>query len=97
VQSQFAGIGVFADPEVQKALKLTDEQKTAMKKIADEARKELEGLGGLKPENFLKARAIQKQSFEKAVTLLTEDQKKAWKDLLGKPFELKLDIPRPPQ
>ena len=38
---------------------------------------------------------LRKEANDKATALLTEDQKKSWKDLTGEPFEYKPEPPRP--
>ena len=36
---------------------------------------------------------LRKQATEKAVAVLTDEQKKSWKDLIGEPFEVKFEPP----
>jgi hypothetical protein len=38
--------------------------------------------------------ALRKETMETATAVLTDDQKKAWKDLTGEPFEVKREPPR---
>jgi len=100
IENQQAGIGVFQKEDVQKALKLTDEQKDKIKEINDELRKELTDLGGGRggrggfggfggdPETQRKRQALQKDAMTAAQKVLKDDQKTALKDLTGEPFEL---------
>ena len=84
------------DEEVQKELKLTDEQKTKLKDLAEaQTKAQAELFQGGRPaagagqELAQKRQAMTKEYGEKAQAILTEDQKKAWKDLTGAPFELR--------
>jgi hypothetical protein len=100
IRYQVMGVAAFNDEEVQKELKLTDEQKTKFKDLAEEERTKLRelmpqrGQGGAGGGNFQeimqKRQAMTKEYNEKAQAVLTEDQKKAWKDLTGDPFELRM-------
>jgi len=99
IHYQVMGIAAFNNEDVQKELKLTDEQKTKFKDLAEEERTKLRelmpqrGAGGAGGGNFQeimqKRQAMTKEYNEKAQAVLTEDQKKAWKDLTGAPFELR--------
>ena len=80
------------DPDVQAALKLTDDQKEKIKTIRADTRKAITDLG---QGNAEKRAELQKKSGEDVVALLTDDQKKAWKDLVGPEF--KGEIGRRPQ
>jgi Spy/CpxP family protein refolding chaperone len=96
IERQQAGIAMFADEEVQEKVKLTDEQKEKIKGIADEARKDGEDLrktanAGNFAEIMKKGQALRKEATEKALATLTDAQKKTVKELLGEPFELKME------
>jgi Spy/CpxP family protein refolding chaperone len=107
---QDRGTQAFNDEEVQKALKLTDEQKEKIKTINEDAAKERQqlfprggggggaGAGRRDPGAFEEMRkkmaAMNKETMEKVTAVLTDDQKKAWKDLIGEPFEVKRAFPR---
>jgi Spy/CpxP family protein refolding chaperone len=103
------GAQAFNDEEVQKTLNLTDEQKDKIKTINEDASKEMRELfprrggaggGGARPdpaafeEMRKKMAALNKETMEKATAVLTDDQKKAWKDLVGAPFEIKFEPPQ---
>jgi Spy/CpxP family protein refolding chaperone len=94
-QSRFMGAGVLLSPDVEKGIKLTDEQKGKIKTIVDDAAKEVKDLresgGQPGPEFFQKIQAVNKEGMEKASATLTEDQKKAWKEMLGAAFEIKIE------
>jgi hypothetical protein len=101
IQLQTAGLRAFSQADVQTALKLNDDQKAKIKTITDDANKEMAefrpmrgagggGGGGARPnpENLAKIQAIQKGAAEKVQGVLTDDQKKTWKDMTGEPFQL---------
>lgn len=99
------GIGLFSDAEYAKALKVTDDQKTKAKEIQTELNKDLRELGGGRPggggrpmapskETLEKMATLRKEAKEKAMALLTDDQKKVYKDMAGEPFEVKQEAGR---
>lgn len=99
IEIQVAGPNAFGMPRVQEALKLTDEQKEKVRGISQETREAMTGLreefqndreGAMK-----KMAEVRKGAAEKAMALLTEDQKKDWKELTGEPFDYKPEPPRP--
>jgi hypothetical protein len=81
--------------DVQTALKLDDKQKEKVKVIEDDfakARRELtQGGGGA--DNREKMQELRKKTNDDLNAVLTDDQKKAWKDLQGPEF--KGEIPPP--
>jgi Spy/CpxP family protein refolding chaperone len=91
IELQQEGVVAFADPEVAKKLKLSDEQKSKLKTIADDSRKEMTDLfgQGQGQEARTKMAEIRKAANEKAVGVLNDDQKKEWKEMTGAPFEVK--------
>ncbi len=99
LRSSFGGVAVFLDPRVEEALKLTDKQKDDLRTMADDARKEvreiIQGAGQDRQAARQKVRDLQKEKVANAEALLTADQKKAWKDLLGDPVEIRLGGRRP--
>jgi hypothetical protein len=86
---------------VQKALKLTGEQKEKLQKIAQESSQKLRELlpklreqaqaGGDRQEVMKKLAELRKEPVTKAVGVLTDDQKKTWKEMTGAPFEYQFD------
>ena len=91
----------FSDADIQTALKFSDAQKDSIKKISEEARKSVEE----KTKDLDRRRdfqkineirqAVDKESKEKINATLTSDQKKAWKEMVGEPFEVKFEFRRP--
>ncbi len=89
---------VFSDSEVNKVLKLTDEQKNMIKKIGEDAAEERPASLQVTPrsnydEALKKYVNRRKATREKAVAVLTPEQKKAWQELTGEPLEIKLERP----
>jgi len=96
VSLQQAGAAALADdPKVAEELKLTDEQKAKVRDLLmqqfDAVRQAFQGGAGAAA--FDKADALRKETNEKAVALLTDEQKTRWKNLVG--AELKLQPFRP--
>lgn len=80
--------------EVQSKMKLTDEQKAKLNDLGEDLqsqRRELfqAGQGGDRQEMMTKMQALQKETAEKVMAMMTEDQKTAWKELTGEPFEIR--------
>jgi Spy/CpxP family protein refolding chaperone len=93
VQTQ--GVRAFSDETVQKELKLTDDQKDKIKTINDDMRQEMQSIfsgGGDREENRKKMQTLQKETMEKVSAVLTDDQKKTWKEMTGEPFEVKFEF-----
>lgn len=106
------GPRAFNSEEVQKALKLTDEQKDKIKTINEDAAKDMQALrpqGGRRgaggggggaadatafKEMMTKMAALNKETMDKISSVLTDDQKKGWKDMTGAPFEIKFEPPQ---
>ena len=96
IERQQAPLQALADPEVQGKLNLDDAQKTKIAAMHDALQKEQRGAfrGGDQAdrrERMEKVQAARKEANDKAVALLTDEQKSTWKDLIGAPFELKRD------
>jgi len=102
IHVQQEGLAAFTqDGDVQKALKLTDEQKDKIKAINDDLAKEMReafgggggggggrGRGG-NPEMLQKIQSLRKEALQNAVKVLNDEQKKTYKDLTGESFEVK--------
>jgi hypothetical protein len=91
------GVGVFMQSDVDKALKLTDKQKEDLKPMIEDLRKKQQDAIKSDPAALFKKRAaVNKESVDAEVKMLTDDQKKTWKDLVGEPFEFKVQLPGAP-
>jgi hypothetical protein len=117
IELQQMGAQAFARAEVEKALNLTDDQKSKIKTINDDAQKEMRELfqaggggggqgqagrqgrggqgGGGQGANREKIDSLRKETMEKVQSVLTEDQKKSWKELTGTPFHMQMPERRP--
>jgi Spy/CpxP family protein refolding chaperone len=94
IRRQQEGVAMFTNADVEKALKLTDDQKTKLKAINDDyakERRELFAGGKPGPDAQAKMQALRKDAMSNATKALTDDQKKTLKDLTGEPFEIKFD------
>ncbi len=98
VRSPFGGgVSVFLDEQVAKQLKLTDKQKDDLKTMAEDENKErreiFQNANGNFQEAGQKMREMAKEKMDNAEALLTADQKKTWKDMLGDPVEIRFGPP----
>jgi Spy/CpxP family protein refolding chaperone len=104
IEVQMAGIRAFSLPEVQKALSLTDKQKTDAKAAIDAVQKDtremMQGVDFTDREKMQETRkkieAMTKEAFDKLTGTLSADQKKTWAELTGAKFEFKPDPFRRP-
>src|SRR5262249_22110823 len=99
VSYQLAGGGGFTDPEVVKALQITDAQKAEIQKINQATAEQMRDLfqgGPPDDEARKKIQEMRKAATEKIVNLLTAEQKTQWKELQGEPFkgEIRFGPPR---
>jgi Spy/CpxP family protein refolding chaperone len=91
---QRAGVNTFTTPRIVKALKLTDDQKVKIREIEEELGKSLretvpDDQKRLGDASEMVAE-LRKLANEKALDVLTDAQRKAWLELTGKPFVVKL-------
>jgi hypothetical protein len=96
IELQQVGAQAFARPDVQKALNLTADQQEKIKTISDDAAKEMRQLfqqnrgnqGGNQQGQPNRLASLRKETMDKVQAVLTDDQKKAWKDMTGDSFEV---------
>jgi Spy/CpxP family protein refolding chaperone len=101
ISRQVAGPQAFNQPDVQKALKLTDKQKDEVKEIAGEltkgAREIMDNARGGGREKMVEAQKkiakLRKEAVAKITKTFNADQKEAWKELTGKPVDVQLGDP----
>jgi hypothetical protein len=100
---RFMGPAVYADADIQKDLKLTDEQKDKIKTINADLNKEREELFkdvGMDQEKrreaFQKMQGLNKEASDKITKVLTTEQKKTFEELKGEEFKFP-ERPRPPR
>jgi len=107
IDFQRQGLAAFATDDAQKALKITDEQKKAIKEMAggyqkatQELRKEVmagaQGRGTPEQQaDIAKGTAkLTEETMAKLMTSMTDEQKKAHKELVGEKFDLAKLQPR---
>jgi hypothetical protein len=100
IQLQVQGVNAFNNADVQKALSLTDDQKEDVKKLIEETGQKVrelfqdaQGDQDKIREMRTKIAAMTKENMEKVTKSLKPEQQKALKELLGAPFELKIERP----
>ena len=90
IDRQRMGLGAFTNKDVVGELKMSDDQKDKVKTINEELRKDSQELftGGGGQDNLKKWTALREEAMDKAVELLTADQRKHWKEMTGEKFDL---------
>ena len=92
IQLQVNGVlGAFNNEETAKALKVTDEQKEKVKEIGAAMMKDMQEMRQAGGFDAAKATALRKEAGDKAMEVLTSEQKKTWEEMTGKPFDYKPD------
>ena len=98
IQLQVQGPRVFMDAEVQKTLSLTDDQKQDIQKANQESFAKIremfqdaQGDQEKMREMRTKITAMNKENMEKLTKSLKPEQQEKLKELLGKPFEIKIE------
>jgi serine/threonine protein kinase len=87
---QLHGARAWSDPEVAKALELTDEQKRKIQTTLEEARRAMPGppgIGGPPPKSGRGPDDSWKATNLQLAGVLTSDQEKRWSEMIGKRFE----------
>lgn len=94
INLQVLGVQAFADGGVQKALKISDDQKPKLRSIIETCNHDVQETVAEARGNFdatnKKVSALRKEAMDKAASVLTSDQAATWKRLTGAPFELDL-------
>ncbi len=94
ISLQVHGLQAFANSTVAEQLKLTNDQKSKIREIVEVTRSSFAGAINKdaseqeRTDARNKRAATQKQNMAKVQGLLTDDQKKAWKELTGEPIEI---------
>jgi putative heme-binding domain-containing protein len=89
ISYQQQGPAAFNDPDVAKALQLSDAQRKDIQKVNDSANSEIAKLfegGPPDDDGRKKADDLRKAAADKIMKRLTSAQAAQWKELLGKPF-----------
>ncbi len=89
----------FTTPQVQEALKLTEEQTSKIKGLIHDFDKMSADITTADPDNLHKGRdwieRLRAEEIKNVFAVLTDDQPQAWKEMTGKPFEFKVERRRP--
>ena len=96
IELQQRGNIAFKDTAVQKQLKVTDDQAKNIGSLLEDSAKEsaelFKGLKGGGAEAFKgireKQENIRKETRDKIFTVLTKDQRSAWREMIGEEFKL---------
>jgi hypothetical protein len=93
IQLLHLGLMAFTEPDVRSKLKLTDAQVGRIGRINADSQSQrralAQGAGGNRGDMQKKAATIGKEGMDKALAVLSADQKQAWKDMTGEPFEVR--------
>jgi hypothetical protein len=100
-QRERTGPALFADEEIQKQLKLTDEQKEAIKTLLKETQDKIrEETKDLDRQDFRKRfeimQKVNTEAMGKVAAKLTKEQKETWTKMKGEKFEIKFERPGRP-
>ncbi len=97
IQLQQNGIRALSDPEVEAALQLNDDQKNKINAIDRQLHQEFSDMPRIGLWNFRAyaktAVSLRKEAMAKVVSVLNDEQKKAWKELTGEPVEIRYQMP----
>ena len=92
ISLQQRGSSAFKDAKVQKELNITDDQAKNIDTVLDDARKEMaeafKGAGGDFGGMREKLQNLRTETDEKVLGVLSSEQRKAWKQLVGEEFKL---------
>ena len=101
IELQQRGTTAFSEAKIQDALTMTNEQRESVKTILDDSKKEMAevfkgggGKGGFGGggANAEKLDGMRKEAQDKINGVLTADQRKAWRAMLGDTF--KIEVPQ---
>ena len=91
ISLQQSGIQAFADPQVQKELGLSPEQQKQVRAIMEATQKEYLKIRQTTQEDFegskKKDHELRERTMKQAEAVLTDAQRKAWRQMLGAPFD----------
>jgi hypothetical protein len=96
ISCQTRGAMAFSDPEIAKKLNITDAQKEEIKTISEESMAAMREIGqGFQDDRegtMKKMAEHRKETLGKIVAKLNDEQQKTWKEMIGAPFELKMEF-----
>jgi len=90
LQYQYGGFGTFNDPDVQKRLNLTDEQRNNLRQLNDWSSQQMQDINRLGATDAQKATQLhgdyQRQYQERFNKFLTPEQQRTWQQMTGEPY-----------
>jgi len=101
IEKQQMGAGAFSNAKIAKELAITEEQTEKIKTINTDMQKEMREMftGGFDPEKQAemqkKLASLRSETSEKIEKVLTDDQRKKWKDMTGEAFDTSKLFQRP--
>lgn len=98
IDRQRLGLAAFSNEKVAKELKISDDQKDKFKTINEELTKDIRELfqAGFGADTQKKMQSLREEALDKCVELLTADQRKQWKEMIGEKFDLAKLAPQRP-
>lgn len=97
ISLQQRGLQAFTDPELLKKIDLNDDQKAKIRDIGQEVQAQrqeiMQGFQDDREGTMKKMNTLRKESIDKALAVLTDSQKKTYKEMSGEPFEVKYEPP----
>lgn len=92
IHYQTQGVAAFEDEELQKALNLTADQKSAVEKAVAASNSEMrDAFQGDRESAMSKIAEIRKEALSKVEAKLTAEQKAEYAKLIGAPFEVRFE------
>jgi Spy/CpxP family protein refolding chaperone len=90
IQLQQRGSQALTDAAVAKELKISESQKEKINTILADSRKEMQELfqGGAGRGNLEKLTTLRKETREKVLNVLSDEQKKAYQEMTGEEFKM---------
>lgn len=97
IEVQVQGVSALTKEDVQKELKLSEDQVGKIKGLLEDMNKDIQDAGKEAGKDFKKRQEattkIRTATQEKITEILSETQQKSWKDMTGEKFELKFGRP----
>ena len=90
IELQQRDVNAFKDEAVQKSLKVTSDQAKSINSLIENSEKEIAEMfkGGFDMGTFEKIANVRKDTKDKVLAVLTKDQRKAWREMIGEEFKL---------
>ncbi len=97
ISLQQRGASALSDPAIVSALKVTDEQAGKVKTILADSQSQMreiqQSAGDDRQGAMQKMLTHRKETQTKVMALMTDDQKKSWKEMTGEPFDVTYQRP----